>query len=107
MVQLVAAGVLVVLLDDMLQKGWGLGTGIMAFVGTNICGAVLIKALGFTSITTSYGSEYEGAIINLFYSVFAKTNKLWAVQHAFFRQQGPNLIGVLATVAVVGIMIFV
>jgi hypothetical protein len=49
----------------------------MAFVGTNICGAVLVKSVGFTSVMTSNGSEYEGAIINLFYSLGARPDKLW------------------------------
>ena len=79
----------------------------MAFVGTNICGAVLIKAVGFTSVNTSNGSEYEGAIINFFYSLFAKKDKLWGLQNAVFRTEAPNLVGLLATVAVVGIMIYV
>jgi len=105
--QLMFGGTLVVLLDDMLNKGWGLGNGTMAFVGTNICGAVLIKAVGFTSVQTSSGSEYEGAIINLLYSVFSGSDRLWALQNAFFRNQAPNIVGVLATVAIIGIMIFV
>jgi hypothetical protein len=49
----------------------------MAFVGTNICGAVLIKSFGFTSVMTANGLEYEGAIINLSYSLGARPEKLW------------------------------
>lgn len=83
--QLTSGGLLLVLLDDMLSKGYGLGNGINAFVGTNICGNVLIKAVGFTSVTTRNGSEYEGAIPNLFYAIFGHSSKMWAVQNAFFR----------------------
>lgn len=105
--QLVTAGTLIILLDDMLQKGHGLGTGTMAFVGTNITGTVLIKTLGFTSVATSNGLEYEGAIINLFYSIFYKSDKLFALRNAVFRQDAPNIIGMVATLAVILLMIYV
>jgi len=35
-VQLIMAGVIVLLLDEMLQKGYGLGSGISLFIATNI-----------------------------------------------------------------------
>lgn len=105
--QLVLSGIFNILLDDMLTKGYGLGNGIQAFIGTNICGAVLIKALGFSSVTTSNGLEYEGAIINFFYAIFGSSNKVWAIWNAFFRDQAPNLIGFVATLAVLLIMIYV
>ena len=105
--QLMSAGVIVVLLDEMLQKGYGLGTGITAFVGTNVCGAVLIKSFGFTSITTSNGSEYEGCVIALLHGIFAHPSKLWAVQNAFLRSEAPNLIGFFGTFAIMLIVIYI
>lgn len=101
------AGVIVILLDEMLQKGYGLGTGITAFVGTNVCGVVLIKSFGFSSITTSNGSEYEGCVIALLHGIFAHHNKLWAVQNAIFRSEGPNLIGFFGTFAIMLLVIYV
>jgi protein transport protein SEC61 subunit alpha len=107
MAQLMTAGTFVILLDDMLQKGHGLGTGITAFVGTNVCGAILIKTFGFSSIMTSNGAEYEGVVNNLFYSIFAAKDKLWSIQHAITRSDAPNLIGLLGTAAIMLIVIFV
>jgi len=35
--QLVVAGLIVILLDELLQKGYGLGSGISLFIATNVC----------------------------------------------------------------------
>jgi protein transport protein SEC61 subunit alpha len=36
-VQLFSAGMVVIILDELLQKGYGLGSGISLFIATNIC----------------------------------------------------------------------
>ncbi|KMS98965.1 hypothetical protein BVRB_3g067050 [Beta vulgaris subsp. vulgaris] len=35
--QLCFAGIIVICLDELLQKGYGLGSGISLFIATNIC----------------------------------------------------------------------
>jgi protein transport protein SEC61 subunit alpha len=35
--QLTASGFIVILLDEMLQKGYGLGSGVSLFIAVNIC----------------------------------------------------------------------
>ena len=35
--QLSIAGLIVILLDELLQKGYGIGSGISLFIATNIC----------------------------------------------------------------------
>ncbi|KAF7308208.1 Protein transport protein Sec61 alpha [Mycena chlorophos] len=40
-VQLVAAAMIVVLLDELLHKGYGLGSGISLFIATNICESIV------------------------------------------------------------------
>lgn len=35
--QLTASGFIVILLDDMLQKGYGMGSGVSLFIAVNIC----------------------------------------------------------------------
>ena len=42
--QLLVAGVLVLLLDEMLNNGWGLGSAISLFIATNICESIIWKA---------------------------------------------------------------
>ena len=42
--QLFIAGLIVLLLDELLQKGYGLGSGISLFIATNICETIVWKA---------------------------------------------------------------
>ncbi|KAG0353203.1 translocon subunit, partial [Podila minutissima] len=57
--QLVVAGVIVVLLDELLQKGYGLGSGISLFIATNVCETILWKALSPTTYNVGNGPEFE------------------------------------------------
>ena len=50
--QLVTAGVIVILLDELLQKGYGLGSGISLFIATNICENILWKSFSPITIRT-------------------------------------------------------
>lgn len=42
--QLFVAGMIVITLDELLQKGYGLGSGISLFIATNICENIIWKA---------------------------------------------------------------
>merc|ERR1719162_996725 len=42
--QLFFAGVIVLMLDELLQKGYGLGSGISLFIATNICESIVWKS---------------------------------------------------------------
>lgn len=70
--QLSIAGIIVILLDELLQKGYGLGSGISLFIATNICEAILWRALSPITIRTEQGAEFEGAIIALFHFLLTK-----------------------------------
>lgn len=50
--QLFSAGVIVILLDELLQKGYGLGSGISLFIATNICENILWKCFSPVTIRT-------------------------------------------------------
>lgn len=53
--QLFVAGIVVILLDELLQKGYGLGSGISLFIATNICEGILWKAFSPTTYNTGKG----------------------------------------------------
>jgi len=72
LIQLTFSGVIVMLLDDMLAKGYGLGSGISLFIATNICENILWKSLSPITITTAAGTEFEGSIINLIHLILTK-----------------------------------
>ena len=39
--RLFVAGIIVIILDELLQKGYGLGSGISLFIATNICETIV------------------------------------------------------------------
>lgn len=104
--QLMIAGLLVILLDELLQKGYGLGSGISLFIATNICESIVWKALSPTTINTGRGPEFEGALIALFHLLFTRNDKTRALKEAFYRERLPNIMNLLATLVVFAAVIY-
>ena len=104
--QLFGAGVIVLLLDELLQKGYGLGSGISLFIATNICENIVWKAFSPTTINTGRGTEFEGAFIAMFHLLFTRGDKTRALKEAFFRGNLPNLTNLLATCMVFMVVIY-
>merc|ERR1712010_337406 len=105
-IQLFVAGVIVIVLDELLQKGYGLGSGISLFIATNICETIVWKAFSPATINTGRGTEFEGAVIALFHLLITRSDKVRALKEAFYRQNLPNMTNLMATVLVFVIVIF-
>merc|ERR1711998_694425 len=105
-IQLFVAGIIVIILDELLQKGYGLGSGISLFIATNICENIIWKAFSPTTINTGRGTEFEGAVIALFHLLITRGDKVRALKEAFYRQNLPNVTNLLATVLVFLIVIY-
>lgn len=104
--QLVSASLIVILLDELLTKGYGLGSGISLFIATNICESIVWKAFSPNTVNTGRGPEFEGAIIALFHLLFTWNDKTRALKEAFYRDRLPNIMNLLATVAVFAAVIY-
>eukprot|EP00808_Paulinella_micropora_P003461 g21332.t1 len=104
--QLFFAGIIIIILDEMLQKGYGLGSGISLFIATNICESIVWKAFSPTTINTGRGTEFEGAIIAMFHLLITRQDKMRALKEAFYRQNLPNLTNLLATVFVFLVVVY-
>jgi protein transport protein SEC61 subunit alpha len=104
--QLCTSGMIVILLDEMLQKGYGIGSGISLFIATNICENIVWKAFSPTTVNTGRGPEFEGAIICLFHLLFTWSDKTRALKEAFYRQNLPNMMNLLATLLVFMVVIY-
>jgi len=104
--QLFLAGIIVIILDELLQKGYGMGSGISLFIATNICENIIWKAFSPTTINTGRGTEFEGAIIALFHLLITRTDKVRALREAFYRTNLPNLTNLLATIFVFIVVIY-
>lgn len=73
--QLMVAGFIVILLDEVLQKGYGFGSGISLFIACNTAESILWRGLSPISIRTEQGNEFEGAIIAFFHLLITRSNK--------------------------------
>lgn len=104
--QLVVAAFIVILLDELLQKGYGLGSGISLFIATTICENIIWKAFSPTTINTGRGPEFEGAVVALFHLLFSWNDKGRALREAFWRDRLPNIMNLLATAVVFGAVIY-
>merc|ERR1711959_874276 len=104
--QLFIAGVIAIILDELLQKGYGLGSCISLFIATNICETIVWKAFSPTTINTGRGTEFEGAIIAMFHLLITRSDKVRALKEAFYRQNLPNVTNLLATILVFIIVIY-
>ncbi|KAF4566299.1 translocon subunit [Pleurotus pulmonarius] len=105
-IQLVSAALIVILLDELLQKGYGLGSGISLFIATNICESIVWKAFSPTTINTGRGPEFEGAIVALFHLLFSWNDKGRALREAFWRDRLPNVMNLIATIVIFAVVIY-
>jgi protein transport protein SEC61 subunit alpha len=105
-VQLVFAGLIVLLLDELLQKGYGIGSGISLFIATNVCETIVWKTLSPTTISVGNGTEFEGALLAFFHLLVTRADKGRALRTALFRTNLPNLQNLIATVLVFAIVIY-
>jgi protein transport protein SEC61 subunit alpha len=98
--QLVAAGIVVMLLDELVQKGWGLGSGISLFIMAGVAQNVL-----WMTFSPSSGL-FVGALTQLLNQSAGNTYTIfeWIVG----AQSGvyPSLIGFIATIAAFLIVIY-
>jgi len=104
--QLFFAGIIVILIDEMMNKGYGLGSGISLFIATNICETILWKAFSPYTFNSGRGPEFEGAVVALFHLLATRSDKLRALREAFYRENLPNITNLLATFVVFAIVIY-
>jgi hypothetical protein len=60
----------------------------------------------FFSCLIGRGTEFEGAVIALFHLLATRQDKVRALREAFYRQNLPNLMNLLATILVFAIVIY-
>jgi preprotein translocase SecY subunit len=106
--QLLFAGLILVLLDEMLQKGWGLGSGISLFILAGVAQGILWESL---SIAPSFGKAPE--TIKSYGSIPAIIQTLLqgqlTPQYLYMRFNNPSLptlLGLFTTVVVFFVVIY-
>lgn len=97
--QLVFAAFIVILLDELVQKGYGIGSGTSLFVTTNTSEQVVWRCFSVNTVTGAKGPEFEGAVLSLVYLLFTRKVKSAALIEAFTRSNLPNMSQVIVTAA--------
>lgn len=100
--QLLSAGVILMLLDELLQKGWGLGSGISLFIVAGVAQRILWESIA--PMGPMSDKKYLGALIAFAQSV-GSSSTIWDMFH---RPEGlPDMIGLLTTFAVFACIIYI
>jgi preprotein translocase SecY subunit len=122
--QLIAAGIVVLLMDELVQKGWGFGSGISLFIMAGVAQRIFLDSFGLAGPMGD--SNYYGAFISLIQTVLkiinggqitihnpdGTTSLLgnWTWKHIFVRPVDPTLpamLGFIATFTTFLIIIYV
>lgn len=104
--QLFFSGLILLMLDEMLQKGYGLGSGISLFIASHISETIVWQAVSPTTVNTGRGTEFEGACLAFFHLIVVRSNKFQAIREALFRQNLPNLTNLMATLLIFALCIY-
>ena len=98
--QLLGAGVIVMLLDELVQKGWGLGSGISLFIMAGVAQNILWQ-------TFSPGTGlFVGALSQLFAKPAAGQTAYTLMSWILGGGAYPSLIGFIATIGVFLVIIY-
>jgi len=97
-IQLFVAGIIIILLDEILQMGYGLGNGVNLFIVANVCERIIWNAFSPRAYATGRGLEFEGCLVAAFHILLIRKNKLGALYELMFRENLPNMFSLLATI---------
>jgi protein transport protein SEC61 subunit alpha len=103
-VQLFVASVLVLLLDELIQKGWGIGSGVSLFILAGVCQTVMWYTFSpitfaLTSTTTAYFG-FIPATISAFF-----TNTLPSIVVRDFKY--PSLLTFSLTIVMLLVLVYI
>jgi preprotein translocase SecY subunit len=103
--QLIGAGIVVLLLDELVQKGWGFGSGISLFIMAGVAQHIFWQAFtplpGVGDATQTGGMSYGFFFaLGQFLTEGKSFSALWS------RGQNPSLMGLIATVLAFLIIIY-
>ena len=101
LLQLVGAGLIVLLLDELLQKGWGLGSGISLFIAAGVASSIWWDSMA--PMGPMADGHYLGAVIAFGQSLVGRQD----IKTMFTRTQGlPDMVAFLTTIGVFLIIIY-
>lgn len=97
--QLMVASFLVMLMDDMLEKGWGLGSAVSLFIAAGVAQQIFWEL--FAPIGPVDDGLFVGVVPSLFHAAFtyASTGNSTLLREVVARQTGyPDLVGLISMI---------
>jgi preprotein translocase subunit SecY/protein transport protein SEC61 subunit alpha len=93
--QLIFAGIIVMLLDEMIQKGWGIGSGISLFIIAGVAQRIMVDC--FSMVRVGNPAEFRG----IFPAIIEALMRGQPVSSLFIRAaDNPSILGLISTVAI-------
>lgn len=105
--QLMASGVIVLLMDELVQKGWGFGSGISLFIMAGVAQKVFLDCFYASPAVDGFGSS--GVFVALAQTLAGGKNVLGIIARLPAAAQGtqyPSIVGLLATVGAFLVVIY-
>jgi len=99
--QLLAAGLIIMMLDELVQKGWGIGSGISLFIVAGITQRIFWSSLSIISVGDG---KRLGAIL-AFFEAILRREPIWS----WFHRTGgyPDMIGLITTILVFAFIVYI
>jgi protein transport protein SEC61 subunit alpha len=104
--QLILAGVIIILLDELLQKGWGLGSGVSLFIAAGVAGQIFWNSFSFIATPTEGGDGLPRGIVIAFFTAIFDNDPTTNVGDLFLRPNFPSLLGIVTTVGILFLVIW-
>jgi len=105
--QLVIVSIIVLLMDEMLQKGWGIGSAISLFIAVGVAQRIFWET--FSPIGPLGDGLYVGVIPSLLYSIYyyLSTGNSTLLQEVVARKTGyPDLVGFFTMIFFILLLVF-
>ncbi|MFX1327372.1 MAG: preprotein translocase subunit SecY [Promethearchaeota archaeon] len=100
--QLLFAGIIIILLDELLQKGWGLGSGVSLFIAAGVAGQIFWNSFSFVPAPDGLP---RGIVIAFFTALFDNKPETH-LGKVLLRGGYPSLIGIITTVIILILVIW-
>ncbi|MHA1147032.1 MAG: preprotein translocase subunit SecY [Promethearchaeota archaeon] len=103
--QLLFAGIIIILLDELLQKGWGLGSGVSLFIAAGVAGQIFWNLFSF--IEAPDVERLPRGIVIAIFSVMFDDDPTTDFNDIFIREGGlPSILGIITTIIIFLIVIW-
>jgi protein transport protein SEC61 subunit alpha len=98
--QLLFAGLIIILLDELLQKGWGLGSGVSLFIAAGVAGQIFWNCFNFIEIEHGLSR----GIVIAFFQALANPSLMPALLSR--GSQLPTILGGITTLIIFTIVVW-